>query len=128
MKQNYNRFDAKGLKFENLVLTLEVRVEYTTNSFKNETKGGERMSLKILFDYSKLRGRIIEKFHSQSAFAAKNNMSNRSMSLKLNNGIRLSQEEIIKWSELLDINREEIPQYFFKQKVSNMKQCKGGLA
>lgn len=109
MKQNYNRFDAKGLKFENLVLTLEVRVEYTTNSFKNETEGGERMSEKILFDYSKLRGRIIEKFHSQSAFAAKNNMSNRSISLKLNNGIRLSQEEIIKWSELLDINREEIP-------------------
>jgi len=47
-----------------------------------------------------------------------NQLSDRSMSLKLNNDIRLSQEEIMKWCELLDIDTQEIPVYFFAQKVS----------
>ena len=68
---------------------------------------------KIIFDYNKLRGRIIEKFRSQSNFAAANNLTDRSMSLKLNNGIGLSQDEIMRWSDLLDISRADIPEYFF---------------
>lgn len=75
-----------------------------------------------MFDYNKLRGRIIEIFGTQGKFAAANAMSDRSMSLKLNNGIGLSQEEILKWCTLLDIDETEIPIYFFKLKVSKMKQ------
>ena len=72
---------------------------------------------KVVFDYSKLRGRIVEKYGTQRRFAMENQLSDRSMSLKLNNDIRLSQEEIMKWCELLDIDTQ-IPVYFFAQKVS----------
>lgn len=79
---------------------------------------------KTVFDYSKLRGRIVEKFGTQGKFAEANKMSDRSMSLKLNNGIGLSQDEILRWCNLLDIHTEEIPVYFFKLKVSKMKPSK----
>ena len=94
---------------------------YNTVSFKIETAGGDNVCEKISFDYSKLKGRIVEKFNTQSRFASENGLSDRSMSLKLNNGIGLSQEEIISWCELLEIPTEEIPLYFFNQKVSKMK-------
>ena len=80
------------------------------------------MCEKTTFDYSKLKGRIIEKFGTQGKFALANQLSDRSMSLKMNNGIGLSQEEILKWCILLDIESTDIPLYFFNQKVSKMKQ------
>ena len=55
------------------------------------------MCEKVVFDYSKLKGRIVEKFGTQGRFAAANQLTDRSMSLKLNNGIGLSQEEVLKW-------------------------------
>lgn len=76
------------------------------------------MCRKIIFDYSKLKGRIIEKYNSQSKFAEAVGISDRSMSLKLNNGIGLSQEDIVKWSKLLAIDSENISSYFFNQEVS----------
>lgn len=80
------------------------------------------MCEKATFDYSKLKGRIVEKFGTQGKFALANQLSDRSMSLKLNNGIGLSQEEILKWCSMLDIESVDIPLYFFNQKVSKMKQ------
>lgn len=71
----------------------------------------------VIFDYSKLRGRIIEKYNTQGKFAEAVGLTDRSMSLKLNNGIGLSQDEIIIWCELLDLDLCDIPVYFFKQKV-----------
>nr|WP_308743108.1 DUF739 family protein [uncultured Anaerocolumna sp.] len=71
-----------------------------------------------VFDYSKLRGRIVEKYGTQREFAKLNKMSDRSMSLKLNNGIGFSQEDIVRWCEMLDIDSSDIPIYFFKIKVS----------
>lgn len=79
------------------------------------------MHKKTKFDYSKLKGRIIEKYETQGKFATANGISNRSMSLKLNNGIGLSQEEILRWCYMLDIDTSEISAYFFKQKVSKTK-------
>ena len=80
------------------------------------------MCEKTTFDYCKLKGRIIEKFGTQGKFALANQLSDRSMSLKMNNGIGLSQEEILKWCTLLDNEKADIPLYFFNQKVSKMKQ------
>ncbi|WP_459831247.1 DUF739 family protein [Howardella ureilytica] len=37
------------------------------------------------YDYSKLKGRIIEKYNSNKNFSKKMNISERSLSLKLNN-------------------------------------------
>ena len=74
-----------------------------------------------VFDYSKLRGRIVEKYGTQGKFAKADQISDRSMSLKLNNGIRLSQEDIIRWCEMLEIDTNDIPLYFFNIEVSKLK-------
>lgn len=71
----------------------------------------------MAFDYDKLRGRIIEKFRTQSNFSRALGVSERTLSLKLNNKIFFSQDEIAKISELLNIALDEIQIYFFKKKV-----------
>ncbi len=65
------------------------------------------------YAYNKLRGRIVEKYGTQEAFARKIGISKNSLSLKMNGKTSFSQADIIKWSELLDIQPHEIGQYFF---------------
>ena len=72
----------------------------------------------MAFHYNKLRGRIVEKFGSQSNFADIFGVSENTMSLKLNNKVRFTSDDIIKATELLDIPPEEVGIYFFTQKVS----------
>lgn len=74
------------------------------------------------FDYSKLLGRIVEKFGSQYQFAIAIGLSERSLSLKLNNKVPWKDKEIYKASEILDINYEQIPKYFFTLKVHECEQ------
>ena len=71
------------------------------------------------FDYSKLAGRIKEKFGTQSKFALAMGLSERSLSLKINNGVSWKQTEILKASELLEIKKEQVYVYFFIEKVQN---------
>ena len=71
----------------------------------------------MAFDYSKLRGKIREIFKTQSAFAEAMGMSTTSLSVKLNNNVEFSQKEIEKVVELLKIDKEEIPAYFFTIEV-----------
>lgn len=71
-----------------------------------------------MFDYSKLRGRIREKFGTQALFAAAMretglNFSDCVLSLKLNNQSEWDQAEMIAACELLDILPEELHLYFF---------------
>lgn len=73
------------------------------------------------FDYRKLKGRIVEKYGTQRKFAESNHISERTMSLKLNNEVRLSQEEILEWCEKLAIEPKDVHIYFFTPKVSKMK-------
>lgn len=79
------------------------------------------MRKKREFDYSKLKGRIVEKYGTQRRFAKANHISDRTMSLKLNNEVRLSQEEILDWCEKLAIEPKDVHIYFFTPKVSKMK-------
>ena len=72
-----------------------------------------------MLDYSKLKGRIVEIFGSQKYLAAKANLSERSLSLKLNNERYFTQPEIILIAELLNIPYENINDYFFCIKSSN---------
>ena len=72
------------------------------------------------FNYSKLRGRIIEKFRTQSDFSKILGVSERTLSLKLNNKVFFTQDEITKCSELLCISLNEIQEYFFTQEVQNL--------
>lgn len=65
------------------------------------------------YSYNKLRGRIVEKFGTQEEFARILGVSKNSLSLKMNGKTSFSQSDVIKWSELLEIETNEIGQYFF---------------
>lgn len=65
------------------------------------------------FDYSILRGKIVEKYKTQKLFAKELGISERSLSLKLNNRIYFTQDEILKCIKLLDEPLEKIVPLFF---------------
>ncbi|MBO1199089.1 DUF739 family protein [Staphylococcus simiae] len=71
----------------------------------------------MLFNYDALNGKIVEKFRNQSQFALALGMSERSLSLKLNNKVGWKDRDIYKASKLLGINDIDIPRYFFNIKV-----------
>ena len=66
-----------------------------------------------MYDYSKLRGRIVEKFGTISAFTKALGSSTVTVSAKLNNKSGFSRGDIEHWSELLKIPSSEIGLYFF---------------
>lgn len=72
------------------------------------------------YDYRKLRGRIKEKFGTQSAFAKAIGVSDVSLSNKLNNNVEWGQEEMEMSILLLDIAHTDIHSYFFTHKVANI--------
>lgn len=65
------------------------------------------------YNYSKLLGRIVEKIGTQSNFADRMGLSERTISLKLNGKVGWKQCEIVKACEVLSIEDSEIPAYFF---------------
>ncbi len=71
----------------------------------------------MAYNYSKLNGRIIEKCGTQGKFAELMGLSERTISLKLNNKIMFKQDEITKAAKILEISIEDIQQYFFTLKV-----------
>lgn len=71
------------------------------------------------YDYSKLIGRIAERFRTQVGFAAALGMSEHSLSVKLNSKIAWKQTEIMAACRLLDIPHDEIGNYFFNLKVQS---------
>jgi transcriptional regulator with XRE-family HTH domain len=71
------------------------------------TKGGAAV------DYSKLRGRIRERFSTQAAFASALCVSACALSQKLNGKSEWAADEIRKACELLDIEPGELQYYFF---------------
>ncbi|MCK1198578.1 DUF739 family protein [Streptococcus uberis] len=68
-------------------------------------------------DYSQLLGRIVEVFGTQANFALAMGLSERSISLKLNNKVSWKDEEIAKAVDILELTAVDIPSYFFKIKV-----------
>lgn len=71
----------------------------------------------MAFDYSKLRGRIVEKYGSQTAFVKYFGTSENTFSLKMNNKVRFTSDDIVKISQMLEIPEDKIGLYFFNQKV-----------
>ena len=82
-----------------------------------EQKGGVQMP----FDYRKLRGRIIEKYGSQTGFAKAMGWSERTLSLKITGNRPWKQPDICKAIELLELTEEDIPLYVFTPKVQNFE-------
>lgn len=71
----------------------------------------------MCYDYSSLLGKITEKFGTQYNFANAMGLSERSVSLKLNGKVSWKDSEIQKAVGLLQADVNDIPRYFFKQKV-----------
>lgn len=67
-----------------------------------------------MFQYNKLRGKIVEVFGSISKFSEKLSISEVSVSKKLNCKSGFSQKDIIEWSNLLGISSDDYAEYFFK--------------
>lgn len=77
------------------------------------------------FDYSILRGKIVEKYKTQKLFAKELGISERSLSLKLNNRIYFTQDEILKCIKLLNEPLEKIVPLFFCKLSSIILNLKG---
>ena len=76
--------------------------------------------MKEEFDYSRLLGKIVEKFNTREKFATAMNLSADSISDKLNNKTIWKQSDIDKATYLLNIDTTEIGLYFFYKKSSNI--------
>ena len=70
-----------------------------------------------MFDYSALRGRIVEKFGTNKNFARKIDMLPSNLSMKLGNKCEWKQSEIEKACSALEVEVSEITKYFFTVKV-----------
>lgn len=68
-------------------------------------------------DYSKLKGRIVEKCGSQKNFAVQMELSEKTISCKLSGRIPFTQSDILKAIQVLDLTEADIQGYFFVVKV-----------
>lgn len=82
------------------------------------------MSEQIIFDYSKLRGKIREVFTNESDFAEALGIGRVSLSKRLNNALDFSGTEIYHSCNLLGIKKDEVSEYFFTQKVQEHELVK----
>ena len=73
----------------------------------------------MAYDYAKLNGRIVEKCGTQSKFACMMGMSERTISLKLNNKREFKQKEIDKALYVLGLSLDDVQTYFFTPDVKN---------
>lgn len=79
----------------------------------------------MAFDHSELRGRIIEKFGTQKKFAQAMGVSDRTLSLKMNNAIFFRQDEIAKATELLELSISDANEYFLLRKLKKFNNKRG---
>ena len=71
------------------------------------------MVANIVYDYSKLLGKLKEKNLTQDQLSAKIGISPASVNLKLCNKSPFKQDEILAICDVLDIAYADIPAYFF---------------
>lgn len=77
---------------------------------------------RIAFDYSKLKGRIIEKCGTQKNFAEQLGISEATMTSKLTGLTYFSQNEIIRAMNILSIEPGTATDYFFTPRVEISQQ------
>lgn len=69
------------------------------------------------FDYSKLRGRIVEKYGNATKMAKAMGIAPVNLSNRLCGRYEFNSTMIMKMAGMLCIQTDDIPQYFFKLKV-----------
>lgn len=72
------------------------------------------------FDFSELTGRIVTKYRTKKQFAKAAQMSESSLSMKLNGKTPWTSHEIHATQQLLEIPPEDLMKYFFTVKVHNL--------
>jgi hypothetical protein len=75
----------------------------------------------VRFNYSKLLGRIVERYGTRGRFAAAMDLSDSVMSSRLTQDTYFSMEEIIRAVDLLGIAVDEIGLYFFTLAVREIE-------
>lgn len=76
----------------------------------------------MIFDYSKLKGKIKEQFNNRKDFVKLIGLSLNSLSKKLNNKVPFTSPEIYRIVEVLGIDASEIHVYFYTLKVEKIQQ------
>lgn len=76
--------------------------------------------MSIPFNYSKLRGRIVEKCGTQQEFAKTMELSEKTVSLKMQGKIPWKQTDIMKALDVLDLDASDVQDYFFAVEVQNI--------
>ncbi len=74
------------------------------------------------FNYNKLRGRIVEMYRTNKAFADAVGTSDVVLSRKLNGASDFTHSEMKRWQKLLDISDEDMGAYFFTEDVKKTEQ------
>lgn len=67
----------------------------------------------VKFNYSRLKGRIVEKCGTQGAFANRVGISTVALTQKLKGRVAFKNDEIIHMARILDIPTSDLPRYFF---------------
>ena len=67
----------------------------------------------VQFDYSRLRGRIVERYGTLRAFVNELPIGSVAFTQKMKGRVAFKNDEIITMAEKLDIGKNEIPDYFF---------------
>lgn len=101
-----------------MVQEIELNIFLKIRFKKLNKEGSEKVS------YSKLIGRIIEKFGSRRAFAKAVGFAENTISKKLSGKMAITTDDIIEWSkpELLDIQPNEYHEFYFTPKVQETEQ------
>ena len=89
---------------------------------KNDKKGEKRMEENTIYDYSILKGKIVEKIGSRRELAEKLGINETTLSNKLNNKTYFSREEMKKICKILDEPLIKIIEYFFTETVRENEQ------
>ena len=71
----------------------------------------------VAINHDKLKGRIKEVLGTQTKLAEEMEVDDTTISNKLNSNTFFTQKEILKICSILNINHNDIPEYFFREKV-----------
>ena len=76
----------------------------------------------MAWDYSKLKGKIKEVYGTQDNFAKAIGISRVSLSLRLNNNLEFSQNEIARALLALNADQSQLIDFFYTPKVQKDEQ------
>ena len=67
--------------------------------------------------FPKIRGRIVEKYGTQAAFAKAIGKSEVTVINKMNGKASFTDKDIVDWSNALEIDKDNVGEYFFADKL-----------